>query len=270
MNVHDGLSESSSESSSENETVKLMTEIKSLKKTIQNNEEEISRLKRELHLANELRIQHKQNSENFKKEVSDLSSKIKSLRYIISGSTESNAVSNETKEKSTKSRGKAKALQQRKAKGRVLDNEVINDEVQRFSNTYRKQSNFRWTIKAWYVLNCPQTLTNIDLGHHVKINDESFRKYLKDNHLDIENATKNLTSMVWSRSERLARSLEGQRCNRYKNKSPKQPATSVKVHVVLGHMLKEGDKEGPIMASTLKTCAKDIGEKFAEDAYNKV
>ncbi|KAK3917852.1 Transient receptor potential cation channel subfamily M member 2, partial [Frankliniella fusca] len=268
MNVHDG----SSESSSEDETVKLMTEIKSLKKTIQNNEE-ISRLKRELHLANELRIQHKQNSENFKKEVSDLSSKIKSLRYIISGSTESNAVSNETKEKSTKSRGKAKALQQRKAKGRVLrlclDNEVINDEVQRFSNTYRKQSNFRWTIKAWYVLNCPQTLTNIDLGHHVKINDESFRKYLKDNHLDIENATKNLTSMVWSRSERLAQSLEGQGCNRYKNKSPKQPATSVKVHVVLGHMLKEGDKEGPRIASTLKTCAKDIGEKIAQDAYNK-
>ncbi|XP_052127199.1 uncharacterized protein LOC127750226 [Frankliniella occidentalis] len=143
-----------------------------------------------------------------------------------------------------------------------FDNEIINNVSDKVFKHLKKTER----------LPVDQT-GKIDLGYGISVPDESFRKNFKDNRLDMDKAAKNMTSMVWSRSERLSRSLEGQGTNRFKDSTPKQPATPAKVQVILGclkgHMLKEGDTEGPRMASSFKSCAKAIGDKFAQDAYNK-
>lgn len=142
----------------------------------------------------------------------------------------------------------------------------------------------------------------IDVGNNVLVKKKQFFENIDSHSLDVQQLARNMSCMLWSREERTVRSLEGTTSNRFGTPA-KIMATPSKVAAVLGEsaeafethasysmiiyhpfhihilcfsgtvkaqMLHVGDKEGPVMASTLTACRKSLGNKFAQDGYNGV
>lgn len=88
----------------------------------------------------------------------------------------------------------------------------------------------------WSFLFCLIPLfSQVDIGNGVKVKNKRMEQNFVDNKLNLEKAAKNLTAMAWTHAERLERSLEGGRSNKYPDAKPKQQATPKKVNAVLGN-----------------------------------
>lgn len=68
----------------------------------------------------------------------------------------------------------------------------------------------------------------------MRVKKEKFELNFINNKLDLEKAAKNLIAMAYTHPERIERSLEGGKCNKFPDLPPKRQATPRKLNALLG------------------------------------
>ncbi|KAJ1519108.1 hypothetical protein ONE63_011349 [Megalurothrips usitatus] len=117
----------------------------------------------------------------------------------------------------------------------------------------------------------PDSKGRINVGCNVKWDVKSFEDIVENNKVNVTKMAQNLAMQTWSKKERVDRSLDGKKRNRFPNTPVKQAATPSKVKAIIGAvkavMKSLGDQEGPSMAFTLKSCRSAVGHKFSNEAF---
>lgn len=113
----------------------------------------------------------------------------------------------------------------------------------------------------------------LNIGNNLFVPKDAFERNFQESGINLEQGARNLTSLIWTKEERMRRSLEGGVNTKNPSAPRKLAATPAKVNACLGamkaHMLAMGDSDGPGMLGSLVQCRRAIGLKFTQDAYNE-
>lgn len=148
--------------------------------------------------------------------------------------------------------------QSKKTKGDDLKNPDVNLVCNKVLKHLREEEKLTANEKGF-----------VNLGLDVYVDKAGLQKNFEEHKGDIPKFAKSMAALTWTTTQREERSLEGGKNNRFPNAPAKKAATPRKVNACLGvlkaHLLHMGDKEGPGMVESLKSCRKAIGAKFAQD-----